>query len=1060
MLEWLLVLVMHQAVARDYYYISDTPHNINYTTIRVENCPDVGYFFQRELTPNTVDPGPCRLCFCQGSGTAVCWVRENRRCDVEGYHHHHVGRRQIDGARVRRSPVGLSDIFFKDAARQVFNRDSPEVCKPYESSFSEGCPPTDWCTGCTVCDCDANGHWDCHILSFCDDDKKKKKAEKTRKSPKKIIKQSQPSVKTISKLPKQTTRLPNQTYKRPKPKQMKGAAVAAKFMKKGRTVKEKGISASPRPKIIKKDITAKNEKVITYKKPQKNSNASDIDAIAQEVVKRVITAMRKLIRNQVNASLPNIIKTVQKRSMEQFLKDQSMNNNRNKGKYKILASHRKQYNKTLPVKKNKPLKSGIHRNIVVSKAQSKDTYNRGQDELRRYRRELRQPIENNIYNIYQGNETTTSTRSNTTSTRYMATVTENSILNYTKSDTYSTYSILTAPFRKIFYKPKNKTMNGDLKINKHTIESLCESFGPCTVTNSNSVVLQKKLKKLNGETFSIMKTIFIIKGLLKLLELPLYYKKGNADSSDNKTSDLTNDIKKLNTVLRMPDVNNDYGNKLSETQKTQTYYIKNNTKVFIASVRNFIYILNDVVGIITSTNERNNQKPYGNYQGHKMSITDNLNSTNAEPFRKLQNILLKYNFMQNKFIRKMYNMLSKFQRNVFQNDTKRRNFYNKQSVKENDNSKAIDNFSRNIIVNLRKLNNLARTLNTRGRKKREILKGDDGIEYLLMLMEYLIKQNYPIRTAPVNDGIDLILEAIKNAPDIKSVKKKVLDTNTTSKPIHMPREDSISDNSNRISKEDNFRSTLNDFNSKNAEQFQDVANLNIYKNGKEVENKTDLSVYENTITQVSLRNNDYTEEPVSELPFEYATNERNSSGVTQFDGHERDNEKKLDIFSADFNDENDIGDDLTSTTLNSNSDADNSMSSTQIPDTTTEIKQDKIIMRHFIAGTANDSIKSKIAWADEDYSDETGNVTDITTDPLTLTKMPKKGIQNISSISSEVQDTKKLSHLNTEEIISKKERDFLNSLDYGTERSLLEESDSKDNVEDRFSSDSFPSYFV
>ncbi|XP_037301446.1 uncharacterized protein LOC119191658 [Manduca sexta] len=55
----------------------------------------------------------------------------------------------------------------------------PEQCKPFESSFSDGCPPEDWCIGCTVCDCDANGRWDCHVLSFCD--KTTRKPSKKRK---------------------------------------------------------------------------------------------------------------------------------------------------------------------------------------------------------------------------------------------------------------------------------------------------------------------------------------------------------------------------------------------------------------------------------------------------------------------------------------------------------------------------------------------------------------------------------------------------------------------------------------------------------------------------------------------------------------------------------------------------------------------------------------------------------------------------------------------------------------------------------------------------------------
>ncbi|XP_037301690.1 uncharacterized protein LOC119191939 [Manduca sexta] len=147
----------------------------NFTIKYVQTCPDVGYFVQRELAPNSLGLGPCFLCFCQNDGTATCWRREDWRCDVEKYHHHHVGRRDT---RIRRG-IGLGDVFFRDATRDVFNKNMPEQCKPFESSFSDGCPPEDWCIGCTVCDCDANGRWDCHVLSFCD--KTTRKPSKKRK---------------------------------------------------------------------------------------------------------------------------------------------------------------------------------------------------------------------------------------------------------------------------------------------------------------------------------------------------------------------------------------------------------------------------------------------------------------------------------------------------------------------------------------------------------------------------------------------------------------------------------------------------------------------------------------------------------------------------------------------------------------------------------------------------------------------------------------------------------------------------------------------------------------
>ncbi|OWR47868.1 hypothetical protein KGM_213367 [Danaus plexippus plexippus] len=153
-----LLLLVHNAAGKDTQ--KDVP-----TIQPIVSCPDVGYYFKRDVNPNSIGPGPCNLCFCQDNSTAVCWPRDSSRCDPKRYSYY--GKRKREN-REKRSPA-FTDIFFRDAAREVFHRQSPEQCKPYESSFSEGCPPADWCIGCTVCDCDANGRWDCHILSFCPD---------------------------------------------------------------------------------------------------------------------------------------------------------------------------------------------------------------------------------------------------------------------------------------------------------------------------------------------------------------------------------------------------------------------------------------------------------------------------------------------------------------------------------------------------------------------------------------------------------------------------------------------------------------------------------------------------------------------------------------------------------------------------------------------------------------------------------------------------------------------------------------------------------------------------
>ncbi|RVE40494.1 hypothetical protein evm_014856, partial [Chilo suppressalis] len=104
----LLLLLLELLGARD------VPKDTSYVIKNISSCPDVGYYFKRESTPNSLEPWSCQLCFCQDDGTAVCWKRENKRCDVTSFKYQDIGK---GNTRVRRSPFGLSDIFFRDAAR-------------------------------------------------------------------------------------------------------------------------------------------------------------------------------------------------------------------------------------------------------------------------------------------------------------------------------------------------------------------------------------------------------------------------------------------------------------------------------------------------------------------------------------------------------------------------------------------------------------------------------------------------------------------------------------------------------------------------------------------------------------------------------------------------------------------------------------------------------------------------------------------------------------------------------------------------------------------------------
>ncbi|KAG6443678.1 hypothetical protein O3G_MSEX002951 [Manduca sexta] len=294
----------------------------NFTIKYVQTCPDVGYFVQRELAPNSLGLGPCFLCFCQNDGTATCWRREDWRCDVEKYHHHHVGRRDT---RIRRG-IGLGDVFFRDATRDVFNKNMPEQCKPFESSFSDGCPPEDWCIGCTVCDCDANGRWDCHVLSFCDKTTRKPSKKRKGNYRRTVIRKTQvkpnntskavtikpiakPPPKIIRKVIKKPAILNTRTKRQPQTHKNinKKDPKNINRSKPNKVIRRK----VPQKKIIKKDVARKPIKI--------NNGPNQIvlpttPKFAQAVVQQMLKAVQQLMKNDVKkGNSSKILKAVDKK---------------------------------------------------------------------------------------------------------------------------------------------------------------------------------------------------------------------------------------------------------------------------------------------------------------------------------------------------------------------------------------------------------------------------------------------------------------------------------------------------------------------------------------------------------------------------------------------------------------------------------------------------------------------------------------------------------------------------------------------------------------------------
>lgn len=274
------------------------------------------------------------------------------------------------------------------------------------------------------------------------------------------------------------------------------------------------------------------------------------------------------------------------------------------------------------------------------------------------------------------------------------------------------------------------------KMSKHQlIKTLCDNFGPCMKVNKKErVLLNSKISDLDKETSRILRTVKIIKGLLKLLVLP-----ENINSNFSKQEHLRNDIHKLNNILK--GVYSENGQvKFTATQLTQIEYIKRSTKDFIQSVSKFASLLNQIITILTKQNaNRYSNKAKKHFVNRDLSKDD--------PFQSFKNLLLRYNLVQNTFMKQMYEQLHNFE---YKTNVKPK----VSEIKDLNNSIKIENISRNIIHNLRKLKYLAQTRSYSGRErvrtKRNTGRDDDAIEYLLLLMEYLIKQNHPLDAEPGN----------------------------------------------------------------------------------------------------------------------------------------------------------------------------------------------------------------------------------------------------------------------------------------------------------------------
>ncbi|XP_026728535.1 uncharacterized protein LOC113494412 isoform X2 [Trichoplusia ni] len=1332
------LVIIHLLTARD--APPRTGKEVAHVVRNVEKCPAVGYFFRRDTAPNAIEPGPCYLCFCQEENNAVCWKRDNRRCNVESFHYHGVGKRDT---RIRRSP-GFADLFFRDATRDLFNKNEKTECKPFESSFSDDCPPADWCIGCTVCDCDANGRWDCHVLSFCPDKKTKKKSKR-----KGAIR------KVVSKKSVKSTKAPDRTTKKPSMASSAGKRISkqTKAVNKSRPknpVRSTNNKNQPQKRLVKKsvpilraNITPKPQKIrspLRYRrKSATKANSSkemiikrnvathkpiDIKAskvnlemeIAQKVMKKVMANLRKTMDTEMlnitkmankvaqnNFQAKNVKKTsptakqskkVNKRQIKkpqkkpvrsryQLKPSKDKNKNKNKqNKKSPQQAPKKPYKKPASKPTRRPTPNNYVRNkrdLMEGNLQALSVIGTGNvtaplttstaaysivpvtgnilppaDTNCSTKLDETTPIpENNKYYSYVVHdpklETNTSTTKTEVSTQVNVTETvlnligkgldqNRNIKNKSESSNYddkkstalseispeaneikyskwshlkilkekklnyvsekhrglvklispANKSVLEDYKNKVHgrdierkfnsrkfnlvkllnhskYKPSsvlilehntnvttpNKTA-GDLqsilskllgefyrnstishnnakkarkfsvikylkkifnklfrrkkaseRFSKHQIiETLCDNFGPCRVSVKDKAQLKAKLDELDSETSKILKTVKIIKGLLKLVDLPK-----SMDSSVSTQESMRNDIQKLNSILKGNYLKGD-SDPMTSTQLTQIEYIKKNTQDFVQSVNKFAALLNDIITILTK-HDVNKTAPSN--RALRYNHSDNKISQDENPFQSLKHLFIRYNLVQNSFMKKMYEQLNNFESKVNENPKV-------SDVKDLNNTVEIENFSRNIIQNLRKLKRLAQTLSFSGRSKRDTMRDDDAIEYLLMLMEYLLKQNNPLDAAPVNDGIDLLIDAIKNAPDIKPIKKKVLEYTpapyvdvTTNSFVPVTETDNpLSDDGSHSDNAEIEKNSGEDSGRRKLEDTEDNLRTKIQENKVLAEmvaeeDKDPDDKYQYNRKTVLEKGEEYTERPyynragyenvaleadnaveTTTQPIDFEMSEK----IYKDDGldnlnldrqinletnnlekqviDQRVDEKKFEVYAGDIDEESILsGGVLTSVSVRP---------STATTEYATQAKRSRTKMRHLnLESIDSESIdkKSKLEWIEENFGRErekemeTGDPDDFNiTTPRSVTyrtlSTATSEKADLSVLTKEIvdDDKRRKANLNAEDIIFKKQMDLLNSLDYGTEKAEFDESESKDgNVDERYPSDTFPTYF-
>lgn len=285
---------------------------------------------------------------------------------------------------------------------------------------------------------------------------------------------------------------------------------------------------------------------------------------------------------------------------------------------------------------------------------------------------------------------------------------------------------------------------------------------------------------------------------------------------------------------------------------------------------------------------------------------------------------------------------------------------------------------------------------------------------------------------PVNDGIDLLIEAIKNAPDIKPTKKKVLNNDLTPMrktntviTAHADNEITESNASSNL-----FENKLKTFESIDEEHeefnksINTILNRNIYQNSNDID----------------------------DLHKEFKCNETENNNLDEKLLSVNKDVQKYEIFIDDTDEDESLPDTTTIVVE----------TETSIAEPTRTLFPNKKEINSNNYETNDSKNRIKLEWVEEKFNN---NESEKLTQPKETTtqmsqlvtrtvKVNDKYAEPISSMSQEDGET---GFRNKEEDDSyKRQLNLLNSIDYGTEKSFV---DSESN-EDKYNVESSPLYFV